>query len=156
MQWIQTGFSLFNSTIFREIFGTLPTTILALGGPVQIIYCTCQVIFISKLVFQFSKQTKRNLKDNEFYSIFLYLISVNLLDWIGVGLFVGFTFFGRNYLLNNAVSALVGIHASSAPITLSKLTKLAIDKPKPSSRLPSTRKPILVDKSSKAHNDGIW
>jgi hypothetical protein len=138
-QYIQTGFQLNNDTRALRVLGTIPTIAVALGGAIQLFYCTFQVIFIAKLVLTFAHQSGRKIQDSTFFDIVIFIGVLNLCDWIALVFFAIFTFFGRNYLFNNLVSAMVGIHAASVPVTLSKLTAIALENSKTHKVKPSSR-----------------
>jgi hypothetical protein len=158
--FVQTGFQLFNSESFQTLVGRIPTTLVALGGLVQMCYSTTQVVFLTNTIFEFSKKASRKISESQYFYVLLYLVCVHILDWLAIAFFGVFTFFDRNFLYNNLVIAMIGVYAASLPVSLSKLTSVALVTSKRPTH-PSRSKSVHVSSKKVKTNeipetDAVW
>jgi hypothetical protein len=127
MFFIQTYGLLTNN---RELYRSMrdaPMLLSGMGGVLQLVHGSVQAVYLTRRVINFARSSKKRFRETSYFGIVVYLVGINLLDWSGLVVYLAFVYGGRNQLLNNLTTALIGIHVSSVPITLSKLSSIAID-----------------------------
>jgi hypothetical protein len=110
---------------------------IGVGSMVQFTYCTAQMCYLAHITHNFRIRSKRKISECCYFRSIVYLIAVNTLDWVGVFLYLHYVLSDGSYLLHNVFFAIIGFHSSTTPVTLHRLTMVALDRPTNMARLVS-------------------
>jgi hypothetical protein len=126
LYFVQTyGLLTNNLALFRSM-RDIPMLLSGVGGLLEITHGSIHAVYLTRRVAAFARSSKRRFTETRYFSVVVYLIGINLLDWTGLAVYIAFVYGGRAQLLNNLTTAIIGFHVTSIPITLSKLSSIAI------------------------------